>query len=178
MEQGDRLSISLSSLLLSLLQPLTQTLPLTPPLPTCPLPLSTLCPPRCTPGSLNPPQRASIPSLPSLFLLLAHPFSMAGQDLQQLLWLMHYLLDQQVLCLQPVTFLHPREQVCAWTGGRQGGGGFCFITHSVKCAPFPCECSVQSLLLLRGQVKAFLKHFIFPVHLAMITAMLLQVRTC
>lgn len=48
-----------------------------------------------------------------------------------------------------------------------GGGGGCFITHSVKCAPLPCECSVQSLLLLRSQFKAFLKH-IFPVHVAII----------
>lgn len=53
-------------------------------------------------------------------------------------------------------------------GAGWGSGDVCFVTHSVKCAPFPCECSVQSLLVLRDQFKAFLKHIIFPVHMAMI----------
>lgn len=57
---------------------------------------------------------------------------MAGQDFQQLLWLMRYLLDQQVLCLQPVTFLHPREQVCAWMGGQAVGGERVWLGISLK----------------------------------------------
>lgn len=91
---------------------------------------------------------------------------MAGQDFQQLLWLMHCLLDQQVLCLQPVTFLHPREQVCAWTGGRRGGGGFISsVTHIPVCT-LPCECSVPSWLV---PVESISKpRAIVSVHLVML----------
>lgn len=42
------------------------------------------------------------------------------------------------------------------------------LYYSLKRAAFPCEFSIQSLPLLRGQLKAFLKHIIFPMHLAII----------
>lgn len=88
---------------------------------------------------------------------------MAGQDFQQLLWLMRYLLDQQVLCLQPVTFLHPREQVCAYggAGGGRGEGLARYLTETslTICACFMASAPCEAFL---GQPKALLKHL--PTH--------------
>lgn len=109
-EQGGHQHINLRSPLLLLLQTLTLT----------PLTYLLLLP---ILGSLSFTQHStrSLHLPPALLLLfplplpLEHPSSMADRELHHL-QLMHWLLEQQVHCLLPVSCLRPKEQVWAWKG--------------------------------------------------------------